>query len=88
MKPPVKKKNYQAPTLSETSRKIKEKLGFVVKDDGKPITTDDLAGSSAEKKLSFIPMSEAFVEATKLPGIPMGYLTLVAGWSDTGLSTN
>lgn len=87
MKPPVKKKNYQAPTLSETSRKIKEKLGFVVKDDGKPITTDDLAGSSAEKKLSFIPMSEAFVEATKLPGIPMGYLTLVAGWSDTGKST-
>ena len=53
MKPPVKKKNYQAPTLSETSRKIKEKLGFVVKDDGKPITTEDLAGSSAEKKLSY-----------------------------------
>lgn len=42
---------------------------------------------NADKEIQFIPMGKAFTEAIKLPGIPMGYGTLVSGWSNTGKST-
>lgn len=37
--------------------------------------------------MEWITLPEAYQEAVKLPGIPMGYLTLCRGWSDTGKST-
>lgn len=40
-----------------------------------------------EKDLSWIPLSEAFHDAVKLPGIPIGYLTSFRGYSNTGKST-
>lgn len=42
---------------------------------------------SADKELEWILMPEAFQEAIKLPGIPMGRTSMVRGWSDTGKST-
>jgi hypothetical protein len=40
-----------------------------------------------EKELAFIPLSEAFYEAVKVPGIPIGYFTSFRGYSNTGKST-
>ena len=40
-----------------------------------------------EKELTWIPMSEAFTEATKLGGMARGYVQLYRGFSNTGKST-
>lgn len=87
MKTPVKKKNYEAPSLDETAKRLNAMFGFNVGNNGKPVKRSDLVGSSADKPLKFIPMKKAFSDATKLPGIPMGYVTMCGGWSDTGKST-
>jgi hypothetical protein len=76
MKQAIKKKNFSRPSISS----IKEKLGLTIKED-------DLVTSSANKPIEFITLPEAFVEATKLPGIPKGELSIVYGWSNTGKST-
>lgn len=41
-----------------------------------------------DKDLEWIPISKAFIEATGLPGIPKGYVTLSRGFSNTGKSTS
>lgn len=48
---------------------------------------NDLAASIADKPMDFIPMPKAFNEALKLPGFPMGYMSIITGWSNTGKST-
>lgn len=40
-----------------------------------------------DKDLSWIPLSDAFHEALKIPGIPRGYMTSFRGYSNTGKST-
>jgi len=77
MKQPVKKKEFKRPSIAS----FKEKYGLTVK------TEKDIVKSVADKPMEFIPLPEAFSDAIKLPGIPMGYLTLVTGWSNTGKST-
>lgn len=77
VKQAIKKKTFVRPSISS----IKDKLGLKVK------SVDDLSVSSANKPLEFITLPEAFVEATKLPGIPKGELSIVYGWSNTGKST-
>lgn len=42
---------------------------------------------TADKELEWILMPNAFQEALRLPGIPMGRTSMVRGWSDTGKST-
>jgi hypothetical protein len=39
------------------------------------------------KELTWIPLSDAFFEALKIPGIPRGYFTSFRGYSNTGKST-
>ena len=77
MKQPIKKKEFKKPSISE----LKEKLELSMK------SNTDYANSVADKKMEFIPLPEAFSNAVKLPGIPMGYLSIVTGWSNTGKST-
>ena len=77
MKQPIKKKEFQKPSIAS----IKEKLNLTIK------SSDDLVMSSADKPMDFIPLPQAFADAVKLPGIPKGYLTIVTGWSNTGKST-
>lgn len=72
----IKKKNFSRPSISS----IKEKMGLT-------INKNDLTKSSANKPIEFITLPEAFVNATKLPGIPKGELSIVYGWSNTGKST-
>lgn len=40
-----------------------------------------------KKEISWIPMSEAFYEALKIPGIPRGFFSSFRGYSNTGKST-
>ena len=77
MKQPIKKKDFKKPSISE----LKAKLELTMKND------TDYVNSVADKPMSFIPLPDAFSEAIKLPGIPMGYLSIVTGWSNTGKST-
>lgn len=44
-------------------------------------------GTTKEKELSWIIMPEAFQEATRLPGLAVGYVNAVRGHSNTGKST-
>ena len=39
------------------------------------------------KEQTWIPLSEAFENATSVPGIPMGQVVLLRGHSDTGKTT-
>lgn len=72
----IKKKTVTRPSVKD----LKASLGL-------NIDSNDLTMSSADKPMEFIPMPTAFYEALKIPGIPMGYLTIVTGWSNTGKST-
>lgn len=40
-----------------------------------------------ERELRWIPLSESFHDAVKVPGIPIGYFTSFRGYSNTGKST-
>lgn len=75
MKQTIKKKDFSRPNVSS----IKEKLGL-------KSSTSNMVVSSAEKPIQFIPMPDAFVDALKLPGIPMGTTTIIQGHSNTGKS--
>ena len=77
MKQAVKKKEFTKPSISD----IKSQLGLVGK------TKEDLSKSSADKPLEFIQMPKAFENSLKLPGFPMGYMSIITGWSNTGKST-
>lgn len=77
MKQAVKKKELTKPSIND----IKSQLGLVGK------TKEDLSKSSADKPLEFIQMPKAFENALKLPGFPMGYMSIITGWSNTGKST-
>lgn len=75
MKQPIKKKEFKRPSIEE----LKDALGLNA-------TKENLVVSSADKQQDFIVMPEAFVEATKLPGIPMGTTTIIYGHSNSGKS--
>lgn len=49
--------------------------------------TNNLNSTVKEKELSWIPLSPAFHEAVKLPGIARGYMSSFRGYSNTGKST-
>lgn len=74
MKQAVKKKEYSV-------KGLKEKMKINVS------STNDLAKSVADKPLDFIPMPKAFQNALKLPGFPIGYMSIITGWSNTGKSS-
>jgi hypothetical protein len=48
---------------------------------------EGLDSSITEKELKWIPLSPAFHDAVKVPGIPMGYFVSFRGYSNTGKST-
>lgn len=63
---------------------FKEKKGMVYTP-----TNDNTVNivSNADKPMEWITMPEAFQDATKLPGIPIGYVTSIIGHSNTGKTT-
>jgi len=75
MKQPIKKKDFKKNDIEA----LKAQLGLNV-------TKEHMVVSTAEKPQEFIVMPDAFVEATRLPGIPMGVTTIIHGHSNTGKS--
>jgi hypothetical protein len=71
-KQPIKKKKFDINSFKESK--------------GLNVTKTNMVVSAADKPQDFIVMPEAFVEATKLPGIPMGVTTIIHGHSNTGKS--
>lgn len=49
--------------------------------------TESLNFNVKDKELAWIPLSEAFHDAVKVPGVPMGYFISFRGFSNTGKST-
>jgi recA bacterial DNA recombination protein len=76
MRQAIKKKSFAKPSVND----IRAIAGFT---DEVKVSRE----SSAEKPMDFIYLPKAFEEATQLPGIPLGYLSIVGGWSNTGKST-
>ena len=67
---------------------FKEKKGMTyVKNESKDPVNELNIVSNADKPLQWISMPEAFVSATKLPGIPCGYITSIIGHTNTGKTT-
>lgn len=75
MKQPIKKKDFKRPSIKD----LKAEMGLNA-------TKTNMVVSAADKPQDFIVMPEAFTEATKLPGIPMGVTTIIHGHSNTGKS--
>ena len=77
MKQAIKKKEVNKTSADD----IKSLMGMTAQN------SKDLSKSAADKPLDFIPMPKAFENALKLPGFPMGYMSIITGWSNTGKST-
>lgn len=58
----------------------KEKVGLNV-------TVANLEVSNADKPMDWLVMPKAFQEATRLTGFPIGYVSMIGGFSDTGKTT-
>lgn len=67
---------------------FKEKKGMVYtkNDDDAPKEELNII-SNADKPMDWYYMPQAFQDATKLPGIPKGYITSIIGHSNTGKTT-
>jgi len=77
----AKKKIDEVP--SNTVRKPTPKKKFSLDDFKKKVG----ATSVASKPLVWIPIDDGLKEATGMPGVPKGYVTLFRGYSNTGKST-
>jgi hypothetical protein len=76
-KQPIKKKDASSLSISN----LKKKIGLDVEG------VQDINKSNADKGMEWFVLPKAFEEALQIPGIPMGYISGITGWSDTGKST-
>jgi len=77
----AKKKVEEVPL--NTSRKPTPKKSFSLDDFKKKIGAAEIPS----KPLQWIPIDDGLREATGMPGVPIGYVTLFRGYSNTGKST-
>lgn len=68
---------------SNTVRKPTSKKSFSLDNFKKKVGAEKVEA----KKLQWIPIDDALREATGMPGVPKGYVTLFRGYSNTGKST-
>lgn len=54
---------------------------------GLGVTATNLEVSNADKPMDWLVMPRAFQEATRLTGFPIGYVSMIGGFSDTGKTT-
>ena len=71
--------------MATKPKKVIEKKSFNIDEflQSQGLDTNDVS----EKELRWIPLSPAFHDAVKVPGIPMGYFVSFRGFSNTGKST-
>lgn len=80
-KQPLKKKEGgKRNTISD----FKAKLGLNISSAS---NKGGLNASNADKPMEWLIMPQAYQDALKLPGIPMGYISTIIGHSNTGKST-
>ena len=79
MKQAVKKKNTM--TNEQSLSSFKAKMGIMTKE------APNLAASNADKPMKWLVMPKGFQDATKLPGIPLGYFTSILGHTNVGKTT-
>jgi KaiC/GvpD/RAD55 family RecA-like ATPase len=77
------KKKAGTDVPSNAPRKPTAKKKFSLDDFKKKTGAEKIAS----KPLEWIPIDDALTEATGMPGIPKGYVTLFRGYSNTGKST-
>lgn len=65
----------------------KNKLAALKDKIGLNTNVDNLSVSNADKPLEWLIMPKAWSEAVRLPGFPVGYLSMIGGFSDTGKTT-
>ena len=65
----------------------KSGLSAYKKKIGLEVSSDNISVSNADKPMEWLMMPKAFNEATRLPGFPMGYVSMIGGFSDTGKTT-
>lgn len=65
---------------------FKEKMGMVYSKENNKNGEIGII-SNADKPMDWLYMPQAFQEATKLPGIPVGYITSIIGHTNTGKTT-
>lgn len=54
---------------------------------GLSVAVTNLEVSNADKPIDWLIMPKAFQEATRLSGFPIGYVSMIGGFSDTGKTT-
>ena len=79
MKQAVKKKSSM--TNEQSLSSFKAKMGIMTKE------APNLAASNADKPMKWLVMPKGFQDATKLPGIPLGYFTSILGHTNVGKTT-
>lgn len=72
--------------MGQPLKKKESAKRFSVKEFKTSLLGNDTS-KAADKPLEWIIMPEAFQDALKLPGIPMGRVTMIRGWTDTGKTT-
>ena len=79
MKQAVKKKSKITP--QEALSAFKMKNGIITKEN------PNVAASNADKPMKWLIMPKGYQDATKLPGIPLGYFTSILGHTNVGKTT-
>lgn len=65
----------------------KKSLSAWKEKNGLAITGGNLSVSNIDKPMDWLIMPNAFQEAVRLPGFPIGYVSMIKGQSDTGKTT-
>lgn len=75
----IKKKEFGG--IKKSIADLKKEEGFSTRDNL------NMSMSNADKKMSWLVMPKAFEKALRIPGFPVGYLSIICGHSNTGKST-
>ena len=75
----IKKKEFGG--VKKSIADLKKEEGFSTRDNL------NMSMSNADKKMSWLVMPKAFEKALRIPGFPVGYLSIICGHSNTGKST-
>ena len=65
----------------------KKGLGAWKEKAGLNASATNLSVSNADKPMEWLMMPNGWVSATSLPGVPIGFVSMIGGFSDTGKST-
>lgn len=77
----------QALKKGSTIKKRTNGLSLFKEKKGINDVNSNIALSNADKPMEWLIMPKGFMDATRLPGFPCGYISMIGGFSDSGKST-